>query len=109
MYTIYGLVDPRGPELFYVGCTSRLESRFAEHVRQGSNKIKKRTQDILRHGLKPSMVILEHTSDALREFIWIDRLLPLGLVNSRFSPGPLTREQRRVKARERKQRMAYQS
>lgn len=107
IFTVYGLVDPRGPEVFYVGCTSRLDCRFAEHVRQGSAKVKTRIQGILSQGLKPSMVILEYTADALREFVWIDLLLPLGLVNSRFSPGPLTREQRRIRARERKQRTAY--
>jgi hypothetical protein len=34
--TIYGLVDPRGPELFYVGSTSQsLRKRLSTHISHG--------------------------------------------------------------------------
>jgi hypothetical protein len=86
-YKIYALVDPRGPEIFYVGCTYRPGGRLANHIfnkngkRAASPECGERIAEILEAGVKPNMVILEITEDFMREEDWIEFFRHLGLTN----------------------------
>ena len=83
---IYGLIDPRGPELFYVGCTAKPSARLRKHRCNASKlagkKLRERIRAIKQSDGLPQMVILERTDDRLREYAWIQFLAHLGLVNT---------------------------
>ena len=75
MFTVYGLIDPRGPELIYVGCTVDTTRRLHRHAcaRYAVNPaVGKRTAELKTAGLKPTMVYLEYTLDSKRELDWIE-------------------------------------
>jgi len=81
-YVIYALVDPRGPEVFYIGCTVQPKQRLQKHTRRSeSPKVRERVAELKALGLVPSIVILEHTKDVLREQVWIEFFGPWGIVN----------------------------
>jgi len=83
---IYGLIDPNGPELYYVGCTAKPAARLRKHrtnaSRLAGKKLRERIKQIKRAGGLPEMVILEQTDDKLREYAWISFFDHLGLVNT---------------------------
>jgi hypothetical protein len=85
MYHIYGLVDPNGPELFYVGCTSRPTARLTKHRlyydKDQAKRLKEKIKAIRTSGKLTEMVILERTEDKSRENVWIEYFSWLGLVN----------------------------
>ena len=63
---IYGLVDPRSPEVIrYVGKANDVEERLRRHLRMGkrgfrhNNKLLKWIEELLAAELKPSIVVLE--------------------------------------------------
>jgi hypothetical protein len=113
--TIYGLIDPRGPDLFYIGCTSQtVPKRLAHHVKvaygdsrqQNGRKVKARIRAILDAGLRPQYVTIERTADAASERTWIEYCEACGieLTNTclpggrEYVPHPLTRMQRQLAA-----------
>jgi len=63
IYSIYGLIDPIGNKIFYIGKTSRAPSeRYAEHIKEtsGVTPKQKKIQEIYKaKGLPPDLVILE--------------------------------------------------
>ena len=83
---IYGLIDPRGPELFYVGITAKPSARLRKHRNlhnlSAGKKLRARIRAIKQSGGLPEMVILERTDDKLREYAWIHFFAHLGLVNT---------------------------
>ena len=83
---IYGLIDPRGPELFYVGCTAKPSARLRRHRNLRSTsagkKLKARIRAIKHSGNQLEMVILEQTEDSPREYAWIAFFDHLGLANT---------------------------
>ncbi len=60
-YKIYGLIDPRDSEFYYVGQTRRkLTDRFDEHlVDPGETLVSKRNQAIQRCSIAPGIVTLD--------------------------------------------------
>ena len=92
---IYGLVDPRSGEIFYVGKTSNAETRVARHLAERCNKGRVEwIRNIIGVGLKPTLAILEVVQKGEnwgdREIYWIARGKELGwpLVNiSEGGPG----------------------
>ena len=62
---IYGLVDPRNDEVFYVGYTNNIKRRFRAHInvdgyRRKENLYKDNLiRKILECGLKPEISVLE--------------------------------------------------
>jgi len=62
---IYGLIDPRNDEVFYIGFTKYLKKRYYEHLNANGKKREKNTHKdnvinkILALGLKPKMKILD--------------------------------------------------
>jgi hypothetical protein len=93
---VYGLVDPRTQEVFYIGFSTNPQRRFNEHkkgrIRTGSggSKVVSRIRDIKEQGFKISMVMLESTSDKTREKTWIQYMLGMGvsLLNTAYTPRP---------------------
>jgi hypothetical protein len=86
--TIYGLIDPRRPELFYVGCASDVYTRLRKHrtnvsvQSKAGRKLCTRIRAIIATGALPDMVLLERTEDKTRELVWIKYFEHLGLVNT---------------------------
>lgn len=62
---IYGLIDPRNNNIFYIGFAENLKRRLAEHLNIKGKKREKNTykknviNKILGLGLKPEMVVLD--------------------------------------------------
>ena len=83
---IYGLIEPSGPELFYVGRTAKPSARLRKHKQlnnaHNGRKLRERIRTIKQSGALLGMVILEQTTDKLREFEWIAFFDHLGLVNT---------------------------
>lgn len=86
-WTVYGLVDPRNGEIFYVGCTSMPDERLRGHIRDARNKPRKnprkatRINAIVKNGHQPVMVTLEITNETEHdqcEKEWIIRLAKSG-------------------------------
>jgi hypothetical protein len=90
--TIYGLVDPRGPELFYVGRTNHLPRRLSVHIGDaqpnnkrfydsgtGSRIVKDRIRAVIDAGQRLAHVVLELTDDPARELVWMDYLRAQGV------------------------------
>jgi predicted GIY-YIG superfamily endonuclease len=83
-HKVYALVDSRGPEVFYVGCSYNLYQRMHDHRAGNTTNLamKLRAADIKASGATMDMVILERTEDLAREPAWIDFFRPYGLMNS---------------------------
>ena len=87
---IYGIVDPRDRQVFYIGFTNNLYLRFKQHLLMtGDNKRKQdRIQAILDAHMLPWMLTLEVVDDNVspreREIGWIHSYLKSGveLLNS---------------------------
>ena len=76
LFDIYGLIDPRTLELFYVGCTLNMRRRLTEHLKRihwvGHNEaLGQRIRNFKQAGLIPSLVVFERTEDKTRELVWI--------------------------------------
>jgi hypothetical protein len=69
-YTIYGLIDPRNNELYYVGRTRRdLVERSDEHFFESKDTlVSKRNRAILRLGMTPGIVKLAEVAQAEAAF-----------------------------------------
>ena len=113
--TVYGLIDPRGPELFYIGCTVQtVHTRLKHHVKvahsgvrqQNGRKVKARIRSILDAGLRPTYVTIERIADAASERTWIEycEMHGIPLTNTclpggrAHTPHPQTRMQRQLAA-----------
>ena len=86
---IYGLIDPIGPEIFYVGRTAKLSARLRKHKKNSNHagkKLRERITRIKRAGEQLEMVVLERTEDKHREYAWIQFFEHLGLVNRAKHP-----------------------
>ena len=70
VYTIYGLIDPRNNEIYYIGQTRRdLVERTDEHFfESGDSLVARRNRAIMRLGLVPAIVKLAETQDARTAF-----------------------------------------
>lgn len=88
--TIYGLVDPRGPELFYVGATKcKPSERLSGHIAGAKRTdtalngrvVKARIRAILAAGVRPKYVVLELNASPASEHAWIEYFVMLGLAN----------------------------
>lgn len=104
-YCIYGIADPRDLKIFYVGHTSRIDLRQAQHL-QGSETISGLTiREIKDAGLEPVFVKLEVCEDERRalasEVFWIDlfRCRGVQLTNSQAFAGYVEREAEKKRLR----------
>ena len=90
-FKVYALVDPRGPEIFYVGCTISPRNRLRQHIRNRGRVVNSslghRIAEMKAENFRPSMVVLERTKYPQREQFWIEYLRPYGLLNS-DTPNP---------------------
>ena len=93
-YTIYGLIDPRTSEIYYVGQTGRkLIERTDEHFFEAADTlVAKRNRAILKLGLVPGILKLDEAADARAAFhaelYWIHALTLRGtrLLNREAQP-----------------------
>jgi|SRR6185369_10745418 len=69
---IYGLVDPRTNEIFYVGITENPKGRLGQHIwtvrsSRGNYASKQYIISLLDVGIRPQMVILDQIKTSRRE------------------------------------------
>lgn len=82
---IYGLVDPRDRQVFYIGLTNNLYLRFKQHMLMTGENTRKqdRIQAILDARMLPWMLTLEVVDDDVspreREIGWIQAYLNSGV------------------------------
>lgn len=82
---IYGLVDPRDRQVFYIGLTNNLYLRFKQHMLMTGENTRKqdRIQAILDTHMLPWMLTLEVVDDDVspreREIGWIQSYLNSGV------------------------------
>lgn len=81
-YVVYGIIDPRSSEVFYVGRTSSFVLRCEQH-RNGTDQISGLiVRQINETGFIPQFVVLERcdgeTASVEREAHWIDLMLKVG-------------------------------
>ena len=101
------MADPRDGGVFYVGHTSRLELRRAQHLEGGVTLVGLRVREIAAAGLSPLFVTLEccggKQEALLAEIFWIELLRCRGvaLANAQAFSGYESRaeEKRRARAR----------
>lgn len=78
---IYALVHPFTRKIFYIGQTSNLSRRFAEHCIDFSNSAKALLiQEIVKHNALPEMIILQEVTEEKATYfeeVWINLLLEL--------------------------------
>lgn len=97
-YCIYAIVDPRNLKIFYVGHTSRLDLRKAQHLECCDTVSGLTIDEILAGGLEPVFVELEACEDQRRalaaEVFWIDlfRCRGVQLTNAQAFSGYVERE-----------------
>lgn len=83
-YTIYGLSDPRDNSIQYVGLTSDLYNRFAQHILTHNNKAKDEWISSLKQAkLMPLIQVLEEDIETIdearsKERYWIQYLIASG-------------------------------
>lgn len=98
MHVVYALQDPRNNEVFYVGETHNLYTRFVEHIRCRDNNTRKneRISELKAVGLLPIPLTLEVVRDDQgleTEKYWIAHYHHLGM--------PLCNSQHETKVSER--------
>ena len=100
-WCVYGIIDPRTNDLFYIGQTDAFARRKAEHL-EGTDQISGLViRQIIEAGFLPHFVGLERhdrEETALRaEVFWIELLLSRGieLVNAQAFDGFLDRQSKR--------------
>src|SRR5882762_7984725 len=85
MFTVYGLEDQRNHEVFYVGITDNIQTRFIEHLRcDGTNPIKDvAIRDMVSAGYLPLPRTLQLVADLetarRRESYWLRHFYDLGM------------------------------
>lgn len=89
---IYGLIDPRINQLFYIGVTCDLETRREAHSKGIGNGFKKKsfTKQMLDEGFTPQMVVLQTCDGKSAKYLekqWIQStaFLGAGLINEKHS------------------------
>jgi len=103
-YTIYTLVDPRDNSTRYVGLSSDVYNRFAQHILDRVNLAKHAwIAELKQQGFIPKLVVLEKDLESLdqarvREIYWISFYLNSGAnLTNIHKPKPPKAIQRRVK------------
>jgi hypothetical protein len=91
-YFIYTLTDPRTGSIFYVGCTTNVKRREAQHnLYKHSPEVEgikyvTYLANLRQAGCKPVMVVVEQTEDKTREEYWIEHFSSwCSLVNVHFT------------------------
>lgn len=79
MTTIYALVNPINKEIFYIGATANLDSRFSTHI--SFSKVKDTPKDIyirqiLSKGLRPELLVLD-TCEPFHAWFWEEHYINL--------------------------------
>lgn len=98
-FSVYGIVDPRTKQFFYIGQTSEFELRCRQHQERGQTIAGLVIQDIQAAGLHPGFVVLEQCSSRRRalmaEVFWIDLMGSRGtkLANAQSFDGYAARAQ----------------
>ena len=91
VYYIYGLVNPKTNEVFYIGCTQDLAQRLSAHCSKSNHlghsgrRVKAYVRSL---GQIPKTVILERTENPHREMAWIEYFSVLGILNTAHNPSP---------------------
>lgn len=100
-HCVYALIDPRSDEIFYIGQTSDLGRRRAEHL-DGTDQLSGvKVRQIKLAGFLPLVAVLERakTIDAIlaAEIFWIElaRSRGMKLLNAQAVGGYVTRKQTR--------------
>lgn len=91
---IYGIIDPRDHQVFYIGLTNNLYLRFKQHLLLSDNNQRKhaRIQAILDAHMLPWMLTLEVVDEGVnprwREVAWIEAYVQAGieLLNDEVAP-----------------------
>ncbi len=84
MYIVYGLEDQRNHEIFYIGITDDIQSRFAQHLRcDGSNPLKDvRVRGMIKAGYLPLartlQIVVDLEQAKRRESYWIGHYYDAG-------------------------------
>jgi len=77
-FIVYGIIDPRSDEIFYVGETGNFERRRRDHLAGTDQLSGVVVKQIRANGFVPLFVVLERCADeeaALRtEIFWIETL-----------------------------------
>ena len=79
---VYALVDPRVPEIFYVGYSCDPKHRLKSHSCLSdpvSKDLRARIAEMKQNNAEPAMVILEKTTSIYREDCWIVFLREQGM------------------------------
>jgi hypothetical protein len=85
MYVVYGLEDQRNYEIFYVGITDNIQSRYLQHLRcDGSNPTKDaRILEMLEVGYMPLprtlQIVVDLEQAKRRESYWMRHFYDLGI------------------------------
>ncbi|OYW55513.1 MAG: hypothetical protein B7Y80_17065 [Hyphomicrobium sp. 32-62-53] len=100
-FSVYGIVDPRTKQFFYIGQTSEFELRCHQHEEGGQTIAGLVIQEIQAAGLKPVFVVLEQCSERrqtlMAEVFWIDLMRSRGitLTNAQSFEGYAARAEHR--------------
>ena len=82
MTYIYGLVDPRDGEIYYIGKSDDPKRRLVEHIGDVHNKRKRQwIEELDVSGLRPIVIVLEKVKSGLcydKEAAWIHQGLECG-------------------------------
>jgi hypothetical protein len=85
VYYVYTLADPRDNDIFYVGITNDINTRFQAHMRLLENNPEKnaRIRSLQEENMAPHMEVIETVSDETtaleREKCWIDYFKQQGI------------------------------
>lgn len=92
-YCVYGLVDPRDGSIFYVGQTSNLVARRAQHQAGTDQLSGLKVREMTLVGVMPQVVVFERcrneTASLSAEVFWIEMLMGRGarLLNAQATGG----------------------
>ncbi len=92
-YCVYGLVDPRDGSIFYVGQTSNLIARRAQHQTGTDQLSGLKVRELRLAGFMPQVVVFERcrneTASLSAEVFWIEMLMGRGakLLNAQATGG----------------------
>jgi hypothetical protein len=87
MYSVYALCDPRTDEIKYIGCSSKVQQRYQEHLSDNRTNQSKwawicELRDL---GLSPKLAIIEENLDKkkralIQERYWLQVYIEAGAV-----------------------------
>ncbi len=92
-YCVYGLIDPRDGSIFYVGQTSNLIARRAQHQAGTDQLSGLKVRELRLAGVMPQLVVFERcrneTASLSAEVFWIEMLMGRGakLLNAQATGG----------------------